>query len=122
MPDDLFDVTAEGDVVLRLHVQPGAGRTAVSGKHGDALKVRVAAPPEGGRANEAVIALVAETLGVGKDAVTLTSGESSRSKRVKISGVSPDAAARLLHDALAAGVERPRPKSSGRELQGPRIR
>lgn len=122
MPDDLFDVTAEGDVVLRLHVQPGAGRTAVAGKHGDALKVRVAAPPEGGRANEAVIALVAETLGVGKDAVTLTSGESSRSKRVKISGVGPDDAVRLLHDALAAGVERPRPKSSGRELQGPRIR
>lgn len=122
MPDDLFDVTAEGDVVLRLHVQPGAGRTAVAGKHGDALKVRVAAPPEGGRANEAVVALVAETLGVGTDAVTLTSGESSRSKRVKVSGVEPDDATRLLHEALAAGAERPTRKSSGRELQGPRIR
>ncbi|MBW3667769.1 MAG: DUF167 domain-containing protein [Actinobacteria bacterium] len=118
----MFDVTAGGDVVLRLHVQPGAGRTAVAGKHGDALKVRVAAPPEGGRANEAVIALVAETLGVAKDAVSLTSGESSRSKRVKISGVDADDATRLLHEALAAGAERPSRKSTGRELQGPRIR
>ena len=122
MPEDLFDTTAEGDVVLRLHVQPGAGRTAVVGRHGDALKVRVAAPPEGGRANEAVLALVAETLGVGRDAVELTGGPASRSKRVRVTGVEAEDVARLLADALAAGAERPGKKPTGRELQGPRIR
>ncbi|MDQ3757877.1 MAG: DUF167 domain-containing protein, partial [Actinomycetota bacterium] len=81
MSSDLFDATADGAIVLRLHVQPGAGRTAVSGRHGDALKVKVAAPPEGGRANDACLALVAELFGVGKDAVTLAGGPSSRSKR-----------------------------------------
>src|SRR5947207_6176918 len=90
MLEDLFDVSGEDAVVLRLHVQPGAGRTAVVGRHGDALKVRVAAPPEGGRANAAVITLVATTLGVKEDQVELTSGESSRSKRVKVTGAEVD--------------------------------
>lgn len=120
--DDVFETTADGDLVLRLHVQPGAGRTAVVGRHGDALKVRVAAPPEGGRANEACLALVAETLGVSRDAVELAGGPSSRSKRVRVTGVEAEDAARLLADALAAGAERPGKKPTGRELQGPRIR
>lgn len=97
---DLFDITADGDVVLRLHVQPGAGRTAVAGRHGDALKLKVAAPPTAGRANDAVVAFVAELLGVGKDAVELTHGESSRTKRVKVKGVDPDDARQLLGLAL----------------------
>ena len=65
---ELYDDSPEG-VVLRVHVQPGAGRSAVVGRHGDALKVRVAAPPEGGRANEACRALVAETFGLAASAV-----------------------------------------------------
>lgn len=122
VPDDLFDVTSEGDVVLRLHVQPGAGRTAVVGRHGDALKVRVAAPPEGGRANDAVLALVASTLGVKAEAVELASGPASRSKRVRVTGVEPDDVARLLDEAIAADADRPGKRPTGRELQGPRIR
>lgn len=118
----MFDVTAEGDLILRLHVQPGAGRTAVVGRHGDALKVRVAAPPEGGRANEAVLALVASTLGVAADAVELVGGPASRSKRVKVTGVEGDEATRLLEEALAASAERPGRRPTGRESQGPRIR
>src|SRR4051794_2022762 len=94
--DDLFDVSGDDAIVLRLHVQPGAGRTAVVGVHGDALKVRVAAAPEGGRANAAVLSLVATTVGVKEDAVELTSGQSSRSKRVKVSGVDVDEVRRLL--------------------------
>ena len=69
MVDDLFDVLPGKDgaepagdeaatIVLRLHVQPGAGRSAVTGRYGDAVKVKVAAPPERGRANEAVVDLV----------------------------------------------------------------
>lgn len=122
MAEDLFETTAEGELVLRLHVQPGAGRTAVAGRHGDALKVRVAAPPEGGRANEACLALVAEVLGVKRDAVELTSGPSSRTKRVRVTGVEEADAVRLLERALATGAERPGRKPTGRELQGPRIR
>jgi len=45
MTAELFDVRSDGAVVLRVHVQPGAGRTAVRGRYGDALKVSVAAPP-----------------------------------------------------------------------------
>jgi len=101
--DDLFDVSGDDAIVLRLHVQPGAGRTAVVGRHGDALKVRVAAPPEGGRANAAVITLVATTLGVKEDVVELTSGQSSRSKRVKVSGVEVDEVRRLLTEAMNSG-------------------
>jgi uncharacterized protein (TIGR00251 family) len=101
--DECFESTGDDEVVLRVHVQPGTGRSAMVGKHGNALKVRVAAPPVGGRANEALLALVAATLGVKGDQVTLLSGDSSRSKRVKVTGIEPDAARHLLEDAVAAG-------------------
>jgi uncharacterized protein YggU (UPF0235/DUF167 family) len=94
----------------------------VSGRHGDALKVRVAAPPEGGRANDACLALVAELFGVKKDAVSLADGTSSRSKRVRVEGVEPDEAAKRLGDAVAAAGERPGARPTGRESSGPRIR
>src|SRR5947209_7265002 len=87
--EDLFEVSGPDTVVLRLHVQPGAGRTAVVGRHGDALKVRVAAAPEGGRANDACLVLIGETLGVPAGQLELTSGASSRSKRVRVTGVAP---------------------------------
>lgn len=103
--DDLFDVGDDGAVVLRLHVHPGAGRTAIVGRHGDALKVRVAVPPEQGRANEACVALVASTLGVTKGQVELVSGQSSRSKRVRITGVEVDEVRRLLGTVLAGPAE-----------------
>src|SRR3954463_9975423 len=99
--DDLFDVSGDDAIVLRLHVQPGAGRTAVVGRHGDALKVRVAAAPEGGRANDACLALLGETRGVKADQLELTAGASSRSKRVRITGVPPADVARRLEDAIA---------------------
>lgn len=97
---DLFDITAEGDVVLRLHVQPGAGRTAIAGRHGDALKLKVAAPPTAGRANDECVAFVADLFGADKDAVKLTHGDKSREKRVKVTGVDADEARRLLGIAL----------------------
>jgi uncharacterized protein (TIGR00251 family) len=73
---------AKGRVVLSVHVQPGARVTEVVGRHGDALKVRVAAPATGGRANEAVLALVAEEFGLARRDVELVSGPSSRRKRI----------------------------------------
>lgn len=114
---DLFDVADDG-VIVRVHVQPGAGRTAVVGRHGDAVKVRVAAPPQEGRATDAAAALLAETLGAAASAVELASGPKSRSKRFRVRGVDPeDVEQRLrvaLDDAAApAGQSRPdRPRPS----------
>ena len=103
MLPDTFDITADGDVVLRLHVQPGAGRSSVVGTFNGALKVKVAAPPQGGRANDACLELVAELLGVKAAQLELTSGASSRDKRVKVSGVEVDDVRRLLDAAVEAG-------------------
>ena len=103
MLDECFESKGDDEVVLRVHVQPGTGRSAMVGKHGDALKVRVAAPPVEGRANVALLALLAHDLGVKEDQLTLLSGESSRSKRVKITGIDPDEVLRLLDEAVAAG-------------------
>ena len=78
----------DGDgVVLTLHIQPGAKRTETAGLHGDALKIRLAAPPVDGKANEALIAFLAKTLGVPKSRVELVSGQTSRAKRVRVSGI-----------------------------------
>ncbi len=73
-----------GEVVLALHVQPGARRTAVVGAHGDRLKIAVASPPADGRANAALLEFLAHRLAVSKSSVTLLSGASSREKRVAV--------------------------------------
>jgi hypothetical protein len=88
---DLFTTDGEDAVVVSIHAQPGAGRTEVVGRHGTALKVRVAAPPEQGRANDAVAKLLSEGLGVPTSAITLQTGATSRSKRFRITGVEPAA-------------------------------
>jgi uncharacterized protein len=111
MVSDLYDVSGDS-VVVRVHVQPGAGRTAVVGRHGDALKIRVAAPPQGGRANDAVVALLAEVLGAPAAAVSLVSGASSRSKRIRVTGVAPADVDRRLELALAGNA------GSGRGVTG----
>ena len=87
--------TADG-VRLTLHVQPGARRTEVAGLHGDALKIRLAAPPVDGKANACLLAFLARGLGVPRPAVTLKSGDCSRHKVVDIRGITPEAAAGLL--------------------------
>jgi uncharacterized protein (TIGR00251 family) len=100
--DDLYDARDDGSFVLSVHAQPGAGRTAIVGRHGTALKVKVAAPPTGGRANEALARLLAETFGVKPAAVELTSGQASRQKRFRVAGVERDDLRRLLEAALSA--------------------
>lgn len=77
---------AEG-IGLTLHVQPGAARTAVAGEHGDALKIRLAAPPIDGRANECLLAFLAERLAVPRSALVLRSGQTSRRKVVLVTGL-----------------------------------
>jgi uncharacterized protein (TIGR00251 family) len=95
------------DVVLQVHVQPGAGRSAVVGRHGAALKVRVAAPPEQGRANEATGTLLGETFGVKPSEVELIGGATSRSKQFRLRGVDPEEFRRQLERAVAAKAARP---------------
>lgn len=99
---DLYDLGTDG-VVLHVHVQPGAGRSAVVGRHGDAVKVRVAAPPVGGRANEATRDILAEALGLTPDEVELRSGATSRTKRFRLVGVDGADADRRLRVALGTG-------------------
>jgi uncharacterized protein (TIGR00251 family) len=81
--------------VLAIHAQPGAKRTEVVGLHGDALKVRVAAPALEDRANEALIAYIAERLGVAKRDVNLIAGTKSREKRFEVRGSKVDPACLL---------------------------
>lgn len=84
---------------MRLRVTPGAGRAAVVGRHGDGWKVRVTAAPENGRANEAVLRLLAEALSLPRQALTLVSGHGGRDKIVEFSGVGPALAERRLASA-----------------------
>jgi len=75
---------------LRLRVVPGTSKNpGVVGRYGTAWKVRVAAPPERGAANRAVLELLASTLGVPNTAVRLVSGRASRDKMVEVAGLGP---------------------------------
>ena len=85
-----------GGVELALRIQPRAGRTEVVGPHGDALKIRLAAPPVDGEANEELIRFLAKTLGVAKRAVSIESGETGKKKRVRVMGVGVAQATQLL--------------------------
>ena len=73
---------------LQLRVSPGAGRSAVIGRHGDAWKVRVVAAPERGRANASVVALLAEALELRRPDIRIVSGAGSRDKVVELAGIS----------------------------------
>ena len=76
-----------GRVRFAVHVQPRSSRTEVAGVHGDALKVRLSAPPVDGAANAQLITLLADTFAVTRRAVTILSGETSRAKVVEIDGI-----------------------------------
>lgn len=88
---------------LRLRVSPGAGRSAVVGRHGDAWKVRVTEAPERGRANEAVLRLLSEALALPRTALTLVSGHGAREKIVELTGMGPALIERRLTSAAAGG-------------------
>ena len=77
-------VGADDALLLTLHVQPGARRTEVAGMHGDALKVRLAAPPVDGKANAELLRYLASEFGVPLRQVALVRGETSRLKVVRV--------------------------------------
>ncbi len=74
------------DVRLTVHVQPRASRTEAAGEHGDALKVRLAAPPVEGEANRELVRWLAKQVGVPPSRVRIVTGESARRKVVEIEG------------------------------------
>src|ERR1700747_3726771 len=84
---------------LRVRVSPGAGRTTLVGRHGDAWKVRVTEAPERGRANEAVLRLLADTLALPRTALTLVSGHGGREKLLDLTGMGPASIERRLASA-----------------------
>ena len=81
---------------LRLRVSPGADRAEVVGRRGDAWKVRVRAAPERGRANDAVVRLLADRLQVARSGIEIVSGHVGRDKVVEVRGLDGDEVARLL--------------------------
>lgn len=91
-----FQSDGDGSVFIAVKVQPGASKHEIVGLYGDLLKVRIAAPPEKGRANEALCRFLASVFGVRKTDVVVVSGQTNQNKRVRISGSSES----VLRNAL----------------------
>jgi uncharacterized protein len=81
---------------LHLRVIPGSARSGVVGRYGDAWKLRVTAPPERGKANEAALDLLADALRVEPGALRLVAGHRARDKTIEVAGLSADEAERRL--------------------------
>lgn len=93
-------VQRQGQAVrFTVHVQPRASRSEVAGVHGDALKVRLCAPPVDGAANDALVELLARLLAVGKRAVRIVAGASSRAKLVEVDGITEEQVVSLARDS-----------------------
>ena len=90
----------EPSTSLRLRVSPGARRTELVGRHGDAWKVRVSAPPEDGRANDAVLSLLAKQLDLPRRSLEIVSGKSGRDKVVRMAGISQAESEQRLEGAV----------------------
>jgi uncharacterized protein len=86
---------------LRLRVVPGSARPGIVGRYGNAWKVRVGAPPERGRANDAVLDLLAETLSVPRHDVRLVSGHGARDKVIELDGIAEAETLRRLESGAA---------------------
>jgi uncharacterized protein (TIGR00251 family) len=98
MPATFARDTPDG-CTLTLRIQPGAKKNAVLTPHGDALRIALTAPPVDGKANEALITFIAEALSLPRARISLLSGQTSRSKVLRITGKSAaEVEAALLHD------------------------
>jgi uncharacterized protein (TIGR00251 family) len=90
---------------LSLRVSPGASRSRVVGRYGTGWKVHVGAPPEDGKANAAVVRLLADALDVAERDVEIVSGHTSRDKTVALAGIDPDEMERRLARASGGGKD-----------------
>jgi uncharacterized protein (TIGR00251 family) len=96
-----FVVGRDGALLLTLRVQPGAKKDAVAGRCGNALKIRLAAPPVDGKANAALLVFLARWLQIPKSAISLKSGQTSRQKVVRVEGVEAEWLARQIRQVAA---------------------
>jgi uncharacterized protein (TIGR00251 family) len=78
----------EAGVILAVRVVPRASRSELQGIHGDALKIRLQAPPVEGKANRELVEFIAEALGVSRSSIEILTGDTNRNKRVLVRGVS----------------------------------
>jgi uncharacterized protein len=92
---------AETSTRVRLRVSSGARRCELVGRHGDGWKVRVTAPPEDGRANDALLELLAKRLDLPRRSLSIVSGHTSREKVVRLEGIGRAESERRLEGALA---------------------
>lgn len=102
--DDALDTicsVGKGGIYLNVHAQPGARRAQLRGLHGDAVKIAIGEAAQDGKANKAIVRLVADALGLSASDVKLTAGMTSRRKRLFLSGETAD-----LHNALLAWLNR----------------
>jgi len=97
---DILQVESDTSLFLNVHIQPKSSFNRIGGIHGDALKICITAPPVDGKANKAVIAFIANLLGIPKSAVTIRSGLRSRTKRLHIAGCSMTTTAEILLRSL----------------------
>ncbi len=86
----------DGAVSFEVKVAPRASKSEIVGIEGDALKVRLKAPPVEGKANEALVKFLADALGVSRSAVEIVSGHTSRKKVVRIKGTTPEKIQELI--------------------------
>jgi hypothetical protein len=97
MEDKLKIQQAGSSVIFSVKVVPRSSKTAIVGLLGGMLKIKLAAAPEKGKANESLVGFLADTLGVKKNAVTITSGHTSPVKTIQIAGVTPAAILQKLN-------------------------
>ena len=102
--DPAFHVTQlEGRVRFAVRVQPRASRNEVVGTHGDALKVRITAPPVDGAANDKLVIFLADVFAVSRGSVMIVSGGTSRSKIIEVAGITE----RAVRDAAEGVAAKP---------------
>lgn len=85
-----IDSDSADSFIIALHCQPGAKKTEVQGEHDGRLKIRLAAPPVEGKANEALIQWLSKTLEIRRTNIELLAGDLSRLKRVRVQGLTAD--------------------------------
>ncbi|MCI0525644.1 MAG: DUF167 domain-containing protein [Acidobacteria bacterium] len=105
----MIKLTAKDDgISFAVRVQPRSSKSGVAGELDGALKIRLAAPPVDGEANEELIRLLAKLFGVPRQQITLISGQTSKNKLVRVSGISIEEGAKVLAEALASDRYRER--------------